>query len=106
VSFELFARPGIRRLAGHPAERLHRPRLAAVADEPLMRKPDGKVHLARVAATVDGEGVLRVRSSGGQGSHQLGAAARADGLAILPDGDGVPAGGQVRVMVLGELSSP
>jgi molybdopterin molybdotransferase len=106
VSFELFARPGIRRLAGHPAERLHPPQLAAVADEPLMRKPDGKVHLARVAATVDGEGVLRVRSSGGQGSHQLGAAARADALAILPDGDGVPAGGQVRVIVLGDPSSP
>jgi molybdopterin molybdotransferase len=106
VSFELFARPGIRRLAGHPDERLHRPRLAAVADEPLMRKPDGKVHFARVVATVDGAGVLRVRSSGGQGSHQLGAAARADALAVLPDGDGVPAGGQVRVMVLGEPSCP
>jgi molybdopterin molybdotransferase len=106
VSFELFARPGIRRLAGHPAERLHRPLLAAVTDEPLMRKPDGKVNFARVAATVDGAGVLRVRSSGGQGSHQLGAAARADALAALPDGDGVPAGGQVRVMVLGDLSSP
>jgi molybdopterin molybdotransferase len=106
VSFELFARPGIRRLAGHPAERLHRPRLAAVAAEPLARKPDGKVHFARVTATVDGAGVLRVRSSGGQGSHQLGAAARADALAVLPDGDGVPAGGQVRVMVLGDPSSP
>jgi molybdopterin molybdotransferase len=106
VSFELFARPGIRRLAGHPAERLHRPRLAAVADEPLVRKPDGKVHFARVAATVDAGGKLRVRSSGGQGSHQLGAAARADALAVLPDGDGVPAGDQVRVIVLREPSSP
>ncbi len=106
VSFELFGRPGIRRLAGYPAERLHRPRLAAVADEPLVRKPDGKVHFARVTAAVDGTGTLRVRSSGGQGSHQLGAAARADALAVLPDSDGVPAGGQILVMVLGEPRSP
>jgi molybdopterin biosynthesis enzyme len=77
-----------------------------VADEPLVRKPDGKVHFARVAATVDAGGKLRVRSSGGQGSHQLGAAARADALAVLPDGDGVPAGDQVRVIVLREPSSP
>ncbi|HEY8525341.1 MAG TPA: gephyrin-like molybdotransferase Glp [Acidimicrobiales bacterium] len=103
VSFELFARPGIRRLAGHPDHRLHRARLAAVADEPLTRKPDGKVHFARVTVAVDGDGVLRVRPSGGQGSHQLGAMAKADGLAVLPDGEGVPAGGRVRVILLDEV---
>jgi molybdopterin biosynthesis enzyme len=47
-------------------------------------------------------GVLRVRSSGGQGSHQLGAMARAGGLAVLPDGDGVVEGGPVTVMLLSE----
>jgi molybdenum cofactor synthesis domain-containing protein len=103
VSFELFARPGIRRLAGHPDGRLHRPRLAAVADDALTRRSDGKVHFARVVAGVDDEGVLHVRSSGGQGSHQLAAAARADALAVLPDGEGVQAGGQVRVLLLGDV---
>ena len=40
-------------------------------------------------------------SSGGQGSHQLAAMARADGLVVLPDGDGVAAGDAVDVILLG-----
>jgi len=103
VSFALFARPGLRRIAGHPDERLHLPRLPAVAGEPLTRRPDGRIHFVRVAAAVDpADGALVVRSSGGQGSHQLGAMARADGLAVLPDGDGVAAGEPVAVMLLAE----
>ncbi len=104
VSFALFARPGLRRLAGHPDERLHLPRLAAIAGEPMPRHPDGKTHFVRVAVEVDAAagGVLRVRSSGGQGSHQLGAMARAGGLAVLPDGDGVAPGGAVTVILLAE----
>jgi molybdopterin molybdotransferase len=103
VSFALFARPGIRRLAGHPDDRLHLPRLPAVADEALPRRPDGKVAFVRVVAQADpAGGPLRVRSSGGQGSHQLGAMARADGLAVLPDGDGAAAGDPVAVILLGD----
>jgi molybdopterin molybdotransferase len=102
VSFELFARPGLRRLGGHPHPRLHRPRLVATADEALARRPDGKVHLVRVVATAGERGVLHVRSSGGQGSHQLAAMARANALAVVPDGDGVRLGGQVEVILLEE----
>jgi molybdopterin molybdotransferase len=102
VSFELFARPGLRRLGGHPHPRLHRPRLAATADEALTRRSDGRVHLVRVVATVGERGVLHVRSSGGQGSHQLAAMARANALAVVPDGDGVRLGGQVEVILLEE----
>jgi molybdopterin molybdotransferase len=106
VSFALFARPGLRQLAGHPDERLHLPRLPAVAAEPLARRPDGKIHFVRVVAAVDAAGgALSVRSSGGQGSHQLGAMARADGLAVLPDGDGVAVGDPVAVMLLSEPST-
>jgi molybdopterin molybdotransferase len=100
VSFELFARPGIRRLMGHPPERLHRRRMRAIAADGLARRPDGKVHFARVITDVDGEGRLVVRSAGGQASHLLHAMALADALAVLPDGDGVPAGGVVEVLVL------
>jgi molybdopterin molybdotransferase len=102
VSFELFARPGLRRLGGHPHPRLQRPRLVATADEALTRRPDGKVHLVRVVATAGERGVLHVRSSGGQGSHQLAAMARANALAVVPDGDGVRLGGQVEVILLEE----
>jgi molybdopterin molybdotransferase len=102
VSFELFARPGLRRLAGHPHPQLHRARLTATADEALTRRPDGKIHFVRVVATAGERGVLHVRSSGGQGSHQLAAMARANALAVVPDGDGVRLGGQVEVMLLDE----
>jgi molybdopterin molybdotransferase len=74
-----------------------------VAEEPLPRRPDGKVHFVRAVVTADADGgPLRVRSSGGQGSHQLGAMARADGLVVLPDGEGAAAGDPVAVLLLGE----
>jgi molybdenum cofactor synthesis domain-containing protein len=102
VSFELFARPGLRRLAGYPHPRVHRPRMAATADEALTRRPDGKTHFVRVLAEAGERGALHVRSSGGQGSHQLAAMARANALAVLPDGDGVTLGGRVEVILLDE----
>jgi molybdenum cofactor synthesis domain-containing protein len=103
VSFEMFVRPGLRRMMGHPPERLLRPVLAAVADEALPRRPDGKLHLDRVVATHGPDGRLHVRRSGGQGSHQLRAMALANALALVPDGDGVAAGGVVDVLVLGTI---
>lgn len=100
VSFELFARPALRRLAGFPDGALDRPRVRAVAGEDLRRGPDGKVHLVRVVTEWGDDGRCRVRSAGGQGSHQLSAMAAADGLAVLPDGEGVAAGQEVDVLLL------
>ena len=102
VSFELFARPALRRLAGFPDGRLSRVPLAAVADEPLARKADGKVHFVRVTVSVV-DGSLHVLPLRGQGSHQLSAMARADGLVVLPDGDGVAAGERTEVLLLAHL---
>ena len=98
VSFELFARPALRSMAGH--RDLDRRRVRAEVVGGLGRHPDGKVHFARVVVEV-ADGRFRVRSAGGQGSHQLTAMAAADGLAILPDGDGVADGDQVEVLLLG-----
>lgn len=98
VSFELFARPALRLMSGH--RQLERPRAQAVADEALVRRPDGKLHLLRVVAERGDDGLVHVRPSGGQGSHMLRAMALADGLAILTDGEGVAAGGRVEVMLL------
>ncbi|MEM7325553.1 MAG: gephyrin-like molybdotransferase Glp [Actinomycetota bacterium] len=98
VSFELFARPGLRRMMGRlDAER---PRVIAIADEPMPRTPDGKTHFNRVTVSRSDEGVWRARLSGGQGSHQLMAMATANGLAILPDGDGIEQGQEVAVLHL------
>jgi molybdenum cofactor synthesis domain-containing protein len=103
VSFELFARPSLRRLMGYAENRLDRPRVRAVADEGLPRRPDGKLALLRVHVRRDDDGVYHAASVGPQGSHQLRAAADANGLALVEDGEGVPPGGSVEVMVLGDL---
>jgi len=98
VSFELFARPALRRMGGH--NETARPTLSGVADVDLPRDPDGKVHLLRALATVDAAGRLHVRPSGGQESHQLMAMADANALVVLPDGPGVRAGDEVGVLLL------
>ncbi len=100
VSFELLARPGLRRLAGHPDDRLTLPTVRAVADEPL----DGKVHYQRVIAEFGDDGRVHVRSTWAQGSHQLAATAAANALAEVPDGDGIPAGGEVQVLLLAPVA--
>jgi molybdopterin biosynthesis enzyme len=101
VSFELFCRPGLRRMAGHRDDDLDRPVVQAVVDEDLRRRPDGKVHFARVACRYDlADGTYRVASSGAQGSHQMAAMAAADALAELPDGGTVAAGDTVQVRLL------
>jgi molybdopterin biosynthesis enzyme len=38
-----------------------------------------------------------------QGSHQLAASALANAVAVLPDGDGVVQGGEVRILLLSDL---
>ena len=101
VSFELLARPALRAMAGH--ERPHRPAVPAVADDGLPRRRDGKLHLARVIAERHDNGVLHVRLAGGQGSHQLAAMAQANALALVPDGDGIPPGGAVRLLLLADV---
>ncbi len=88
VSYELFARPGLRRMMGHTE--LHRPRSVGLTARPWPRRPDGKTHFARVRIDRVDSG-FAISSAGGQGSHQLTAMAGADALAVLPDGDGVGA---------------
>jgi molybdopterin molybdotransferase len=103
VSFALFARPGLRRLAGHGA--LFRPALRAVAEVDFDRRPDGKLHLVSSIASVTADGSLQVRPAGGQGSHRLRTLADANALVHLPDGATVPAGHAVGVWLLRPLTS-
>ena len=46
------------------------------------------------------DGRYHVRPVGAQGSHQLAATASADAMAVIPDGDGLPAGADVAVLLL------
>ncbi|MCO4834379.1 MAG: molybdopterin molybdotransferase MoeA [Acidimicrobiaceae bacterium] len=99
VSYELLARPGLRKLLGLTGDALHRPRIRATAEESLSRRPDGKTHFARVKLRwIDGTPLIK--SAGGQGSHQLSAMAGADALAVLPDGNGLAPGETAEIIVL------
>jgi molybdenum cofactor synthesis domain-containing protein len=98
VSFEMFARPALRRMAGH--RRLARPSVVAVADADLTRRSDGKTHLVRVVAAFADDGRVHVTPVTAQGSHQLAATASANAIAVLDDGDGVSAGDEVAVLLL------
>ena len=98
VSFELLARPALRRMMGH--DRLTRRSIVALCDAALTRRSDGKVHFMRVNGEFTDDGRYHVRPVGVQGSHQLAATATADAMAVVPDGDGIPAGSEVAVLLL------
>ncbi|MDW3213952.1 MAG: molybdopterin molybdotransferase MoeA [Ilumatobacteraceae bacterium] len=98
VSFEMLARPALRRMMGHG--KLARQSLVAITDDGLERRPDGKVHLMRVLATFRDDGRCHVRSARAQGSHQLAATALANAIAVVPDGDGLAPGAEVAVVLL------
>ncbi|MFM7064634.1 MAG: gephyrin-like molybdotransferase Glp [Actinomycetes bacterium] len=98
VSFELFARPGVRTMMGHPHP--GRRRVAATAGTDLHRRPDGKTHFVRVVVEEGADGRLTVVPTTAQGSHQLTGLAAAQGLAVLPDGTGAASGDAVRVLLL------
>jgi molybdopterin molybdotransferase len=97
VSFELFARPALRSMMGQRT--VHRSEVDARAASAMRRRPDGKVHFDRVRVRYEDGGYVCERS-GAQVSNVLSAMANANGLAVLPDGDGVDAGGIVRVLLL------
>jgi molybdopterin molybdotransferase len=82
VSFELFARPGIRKMMGF-AE-LDRRRIRATATAEFRRRDDDKIHFARGVLSSDSRGFPMISPLTGQGSHQIAALAQADALAVLP----------------------
>ena len=108
VTFELFVRPAIRALAGHPPDRLMRPIDRGVLGE-AVSKGHGRRAFIRVIADRDGAGSpirdergrVRVHLAGGasgQGSHVLSALAIADALAVVPEADDeLPAGADVEL---------
>ena len=65
----------------------------------MSRRSDGKVHLDRVRVRWAGGG-YEVERTGDQASNVLSATAVANGLALLPDGEGVAVGDEVSVWLL------
>ncbi|HEX4634409.1 MAG TPA: gephyrin-like molybdotransferase Glp [Gemmatimonadales bacterium] len=101
VTFELFARPAIRRCAGHALP--FRRTIPVVTAEPLSLGPELR-HFLRVTLTPgpDGpDGRPRARLTGSQSSGVLSSMAKADALLIVPeDRREVPAGTPLRALVL------
>jgi molybdopterin molybdotransferase len=98
VTFELFVRPVLRRLAGHH-DVIGRDIVRATLDAPVTKAPKRRAFL-RVALTQTATGTgWRASLAGGQDSHVLSALAAADGLAIIGEEfDAVPAGTEVEVI--------
>ena len=103
VTFELFVRPVLRRLAGDG--RLHRQVDRAILEDEVS-KSVGRRGYQRVTAVRlpdgsparDRDGRVRVRLAGGQGSHVLSALAAADALAVIPEPvETAPAGTEVEI---------
>ncbi len=106
VTFELFVRPALRRMAGHRDDALFRPIDRAVLGDDVM-KSTGRRGFVRVTADRDERGTPRrddrgrvtvrlVGGAGGQGSHVLSALATADALAVIPEAnDTLTAGAEV-----------
>jgi molybdopterin molybdotransferase len=101
VTFELFVRPALKRLAG-------RRDLLRAADRAVLLEPVSKSHGRRAYLRVvserddagavirDESGRVQVRLAGGQGSHVISALAAADAFAIIPEtNDSLPAGATV-----------
>jgi molybdopterin molybdotransferase len=89
VTFHLFARPALRRLAGGDA---HDTRTRAFLAQPIEREPGrDQVLRCRLEARPDGWHVTPTKS---QGSHVLTSMLGAEALALVPRGDGELAAGE------------
>ncbi|MGH7317714.1 MAG: molybdopterin molybdotransferase MoeA, partial [Candidatus Rokuibacteriota bacterium] len=96
VTFELFVRPAILRMAGHT--RLHRPTITARALAPISNRDRRRGYL-RVTLTPDGES-HGARLTGTQSSGVLRSMVAADGLAVVPGDTTIQLGDAVKVIVL------
>jgi len=82
VTFELFARPVIRRMLGHA--RLFRRPTPVVLDEAVTIGAR-LTHFLRAIVSVNGDGALTARLTGPQGSGILTSMSRANALLIVPE---------------------
>ena len=99
VTFEIFVRPALRRMAG--AGVIDRPRLRARALDPIAN-PGARRGYLRVTLTPDAQG-YGARLTGDQGSAILRSMVLADGLAVVAPDTTIAVGEAVDVIVLRAL---
>ncbi|SFD53135.1 molybdopterin molybdotransferase MoeA [Paracidovorax konjaci] len=91
VAFLVFVRPALWRMMG--STRTAPPALRALAAEPLNKRP-GRTEYQRGIVFQEGDGSLRVRTTGPQGSALLSSMVQAHGLIVLPHDRGPVASGE------------
>jgi molybdenum cofactor synthesis domain-containing protein len=101
VSFEVFVRPALLKMAGHT--RIYRPREKAVLAH-YTSHTAARTEFQRVVLTRRGDGMLVASTTGFQGSGRLLSMVGANGLIVLPHGQGdFEAGAVVEAVVLGPV---
>ncbi len=98
VTFELFVRPALRKMQG--SRSLFHLEITATAAQSIRNKDRRPAYL-RVVLTRTEAGYT-ARLTGDQGSAMLHSMAHADGLALVSAETDIPAGGEVRVLLLAE----
>lgn len=99
VSFEIFVRPALLKMAGHA--RIYRPREKAVLAH-YVNHSAARTEFQRVVLTRRADGSLLASTTGFQGSGRLLSMVGANGLIILPHGQGdFEAGTEVEAILLG-----
>jgi molybdopterin molybdotransferase len=98
VTFEMFAKPALLRLMGHP--RPVSPTISAVLRDDVQKKP-GRVHFLRVRLMAAPDGTIFASTAGDQNTGILTTLLHADGLGILPaDETKFAAGSSIDVHVI------
>jgi molybdopterin molybdotransferase len=98
VTFELFVRPALLRMCGHP--RVFAPTVQAVMRDSYSARGT-MMHFPRVRLAREADGSWSARLTGAQGSGVATSMAAADGLAIVPADTVATPGDRVRVVILG-----
>ena len=100
VTFELFVRPALWKMAGVAESDLSRPQIRAVVAEAIPHIP-GRREYVRALTTTTPDGGFVTQATGAQGSGILRSMTLANSLLILPeDSSGVAAGDTVTVLLL------
>lgn len=103
ISFEIFARPALLKMAGHT--RIYRPCEKAALTHPIKHDP-GRTEFQRVILTRRADGPLLASTTGFQGSGRLLSMVGANGLIKLPEGQGdLATGAIVEAMIIGVVEN-
>jgi molybdopterin biosynthesis enzyme len=101
VSFEVYVRPALLKMAGH--SRLHRPRRRVTLSYPVSHAA-GRTEFQRAIVTRHEDGRYTATTTGFQGSGRLASMHGANALLILPYQQGdFPGGSEVEAIITGPL---